>query len=660
MATNDNKLRKHFQDLCHEIERHNKLYYQDCRPEITDFEYDCLQAEKQAIATAHPDWLKQEEGPGSDLTKAFPRAKHLSPMLSLSNTYNYLELEDFYQHLEQKQCILEPKVDGLAINLLYRNHQLDKAITRGDGKEGEVVTENILTIPQIPQRLPENTPSILEVRGEVYLTTEQFQKINALQESLGEETFANARNLAAGSLKLLNVEEVRERGLQFISHGIGFTDQPEKFPTQASTYTQLQQWGFPTFQQLAVRENLTDIWDYIQYFHSIKKDLAYGTDGVVVKLNDRKLQAQMGQTAKSPRWAIAYKFEPESAETLLKDVTFQVGRTGVITPVAELQPVNLAGSCISRATLHNFEEVQRKDVRKGDTVIVQKAGEVIPAIVGVNLSKRPENALKIEIPRYCPVCHSELIKVDGEVAIRCPSLQCPPQILLKIRHFVEALDIEGMGPKVIETLIQQNWIKNFADIFQLYQKKTLWLQLPGYSNTSIDKLLTNIELAKKAELWRYIYGIGFPNVGIEIAKKIADHYTTLENLFVCNELELQRIDLVGPIVAKEIKKFLENPHNKLVLNKLQTSQIQPTAPIKIQGPWYQKKFVFTGTLSIPRAQAQQYIENLGGQCSSSISAKITALIVGQDPGDKLAKAQKLNIPCWDEEQFMQQVKQYAH
>ena len=398
--------RKNLRTLLMQIERHNRLYYQENAPEISDFEYDCLQAEVRSIYQRFPE-LEHAEGPGSDLRdNSFEQVPHWSPMLSLANTYSKEEFFDFDAKLREKigenvTYVLEPKVDGMAINLLYKNGVFFKALTRGDGKVGEDVTDNIRTIETIPLNLQDKSHEEIEVRGEVYISNTDFEAINTEQELLGLEMFSNARNLASGSVKLLDVEEVKKRRLSFVAHGIGANS---NFPDQVACRKWLSQEGFPVFPTIDVVHSFEEAWTFIENFHNIAPKLPYKTDGVVVKLNDRDQQSELGSTAKSPRWAIAYKFEPESAETKLKSVTFQVGRTGVITPVAELEPVDLCGSRIARATLHNFDEIARKDIRIGDYVVLQKAGEVIPAIVAVNKAKRSLDATPIAIPRICPVC----------------------------------------------------------------------------------------------------------------------------------------------------------------------------------------------------------------------------------------------------------------
>lgn len=654
------KARKRLRALLLEIERHNRLYYRENRPEISDFEYDCLQAEKNAIYKNFPE-LENEEGPGSDLGEHnFEEIAHWSPMLSLANTYSKEELSDFIHKLQVKvneRCsyILEPKVDGMAINLLYKNGKLFKALTRGDGKTGEDVTQNILTIDSIPDVLNGYVPEQVEVRGEVYISEQDFSKINHEQEALGLEPFANARNLASGSVKLLDPKEIKTRRLSFVAHGIG---PYEALKTQYACRVWLEERGFPVFPSIALADSFEKIWQFVENFHTIAETLPYRTDGVVIKLNDRDLQQSLGTTAKSPRWAIAYKFEPESAETILNSVTFQVGRTGVLTPVAELEPVNLAGSRISRATLHNFDEIAKKDIRIGDYVILQKAGEVIPAIVAVDKDKRSHNVEQIHCPKVCPVCGTPLVKLDDEVAVRCPSIECPEQFRLKITHFAskEAMDIFGMGPNVVSMLVNKGWIKHIADIFHLWRFRNLWITMEGYGALLVDQLLQSIENAKKRSLWQFVYALSINGIGIEIAKNLAFHFKSLDAIKSASIDELQAVPLVGPRAAQSIHQFFTTQSNLKVLDELNKIGFVLSVESENSGPWNGKTFILTGTLKqMSRSEAKKHIEALGGKVSENVSSKTFAVIVGDNPGDKLKKANNLSIQTWDETEFLNQL-----
>ena len=660
--THQDTARKHLRALLLQIEHHNRLYYQENAPEISDFEYDCLQAEVSSIYQRFPE-LKQTEGPGSDLNgDIFEKIPHWSPMLSLANTYSKEEFFDFDAKLREKigenvTYVLEPKVDGMAINLLYKEGSLFKALTRGDGKIGEDVTNNIKTIENIPLHLSNNYPEFIEVRGEVYISNTDFDAINTEQERFGLETFSNARNLASGSVKLLDVEEVKKRRLSFVAHGIGAK---ADFLDQVACRTWLAQQLFPVFPTIDVVHSVEEAWTFIENFHTIAPQLPYKTDGVVVKLNNRHQQQELGATAKSPRWAIAYKFEPETAETKLKAVTFQVGRTGVITPVAELEPVDLCGSKIARATLHNFVEIERKDIRIGDYVLLQKAGEVIPAIIAVDKSKRSRDVIPIIAPHACPICKAPLSQIDGEVALRCTSLECPEQLRLKIVHFAskEAMDITGMGPKIVDVIIRQGWVRHIADLFQLWRYRNEWITLNGFGTTGVDQLLNAIEQAKTRPLWRFIYSLSINDIGVESAKNLAKAFPNLEDLWNATQEQLQSVPLVGPRTAQSIQCFYANAANRKILEKLK--QVGFSLTVENQNEpliWNGKTFALTGTLqSIPRSAAKYRIEQLGGKVVENITPKLSAVIVGESPGNKLKKAQSLNLPLWNESYFLEALK----
>lgn len=659
----EDKARKRLRALLSEIARHDRLYYQENMPEISDFEYDCLQAEVKALYQQFPHW-EQVVGPGSDLKPgALKEMEHLSPMLSLGNTYSKEELFDFDTHLcqalggEKPEYVLEPKVDGMAVNLIYEQGRVVHALTRGNGRIGEDVLENIRTIAAIPMELP-TFPFTLEVRGEVYISKKDFIQINEAQEQAGLEPFSNARNLAAGSIKLLNVDEVRRRRLSFVAHGIGVCGKP--LETQVDCRRLLETLHFPGFPAIHCVKGIEAVWAFIEQFQQSSVDFPYVTDGVVVKLNNREQQQQLGATAKAPRWAIAYKFEPESAETTLKSVTFQVGRTGVITPVAELEPVTLSGSTIARATLHNFNEIKKKDIRIGDKVILQKAGEVIPAIVGVNLQKRPPQSQEIICPQTCPACGAPLIHLEGEVAVRCPSLQCPEQLRLKLVHFVakESMDIVGLGPKVIDVLLQQGWVHTVADLFILWRVRSEWIQLDGFGTAIVDQILNALEAAKHCDLWHLIYALSIPHVGQESAKNLAQHFKTLDALQQASFETLEAIPLVGSQTADVIVQFFNNEDNRQILTDLKRYGVQCVASEESTTlPWFARTFVLTGSLQQwTRSQAKQAIERLGGRVTRVVSAQTFALIAGEKTGTKKVQAQALNVPIWDEVQFQEELQ----
>ena len=589
------------QILLTEIARADRLYYKENAPEISDFEYDCLQAEVKAIYKQFPQ-LEQAMKVGSDLLGRTMPIPHLTPMLSLANTYSKEELLEFDRRTREAcsggcAYLLEPKVDGMAINLIYENGHWVRALTRGDGRVGEDVTAAIETIADIPHVLScvqefsndrnvsneakpsdASVPSVVEVRGEIYVTREDFEALNKEQERLGQPLFSNTRNLASGSVKLLDIEEVKRRRLRFVAHGIGKFD--GDLPTQGAVRQWLKANRFPSFPTIDIAETAEEAWAFIEAFHAKAHPFPFVTDGVVLKVNDRKQQTLLGATAKSPRWAIAYKFEPESVETQVTGVTFQVGRTGTITPVAELTPVELCGSRISRATLHNFNEIDRLGLQIGDWVVLQKAGEVIPAIVRVNTARR-NGTRPIVPPTACPACGAKLIRLEGEAILRCPSIACLAQTRLKIIHFAskEALDISGMGAKLVDFLVRNGWIRTVADVFQLWRFRAQWIAIEGFGETAVDGILTAVERAKKQPLWRWIYGLSLPNVGIEAAKRLAETFQTMEALETASAEALQSVPLIGERTAQGIAAFFKNEANRNVLEELKKSECFRQTPV---------------------------------------------------------------------------------
>ena len=594
MAESVENARRRLQTLLTEIARADRLYYKESAPEISDFEYDCLQAEVKAIYKKFPQ-LEQAMKVGNDLRNGAVSIPHLTPMLSLSNTYSKEELLEFDKRTREAcddgcAYLLEPKVDGMAVNLIYENGRWVRALTRGDGRAGEDVTAAVQTIADIPRVLlhaqefsnessvsneakpsTASVPSITEVRGEIYVTREDFEELNAEQERLGQPLFSNTRNLASGSVKLLDIEEVKRRRLRFVAHGIGRFD--GDLPTQEAVRRWLKANNFPSFPTIDIAETAEEAWAFIEAFHAKEHPFPFVTDGVVLKVNDRRQQLQLGATAKSPRWAIAYKFEPESVETQVTGVTFQVGRTGAITPVAELTPVELCGSRISRATLHNFNEIDRLGLQIGDWVVLQKAGEVIPAIVRVNTARR-NGTRPIVPPMACPACGARLIRLEGETALRCPSIACSAQTRLKIIHFAskEALDIGGMGAKLVDFLVRNGWVRTVADVFQLWRFRAKWIGTEGFGETAVDGILTAVERAKSQPLWRWIYGLSLPNVGIEAAKRLAETFHTIEALQTASAEALRSVPLVGERTAQGIAAFFKNETNRAVLEQLRNAE----------------------------------------------------------------------------------------
>ncbi|MDR2372448.1 MAG: NAD-dependent DNA ligase LigA [Puniceicoccales bacterium] len=654
------KIQKKILQLRVAIERHDRLYYKDSQPEISDFEYDCLKNELLHLESLLPEMVTGSSV-GDDRGGNLLTRKHYTPMLSLENTYNLDDVFDFDARIRKLlaierdiEYVIEPKVDGLAVNLVYEKGQLQYALTRGNGIEGDDVTDNVKTIVGLPLYI-EHVPDLIEIRGEVYMDCEIFRKINAERIQMGEVAFANARNLASGTLKLMDSETVRSRHLKILLYGIGMGNDLEK---QNEIYPFLRKRGFVSQTYYHVVVNLNGIADIIRELDGACKRLPYTTDGVVFKVNDRTLQEQLGATAKAPRWAFAYKFEPECGETILRNVTFQVGRTGVITPVAELDPVNLSGSCVARATLHNADDIAKKDIRIGDTVIVEKSGEIIPAIVGVKLENRPESGLeKLVFPTDCPCCCVRLIRLPAEVAWRCPNADCPEQIIQKIIYFASktAMDIDGLGEAVVRKLVEIGRIKTSADIYTL-KKEDLYF-LGNFGDKSVNRLLSNIEHSKKTELWRFINGLGIPSIGEKMAKDLANYFHHWDALVSASMEDLGHIRGIGQKVAQGIFDYFCDPKNLDLLQQFQKIGFEfEEISVRHNPNFNHKIFALTGTLQqFTRTQAKALIEKNGGSVANTLSAGVDVLIAGSDAGQKLDVARKKNISVWTESDFVEKL-----
>ncbi len=516
-------------------------------------------------------------------------------MQSLDNTYSESELREFHARLgrllgrEELDYVVEPKIDGLAVSLTYEGGRFVRAVTRGNGIEGDDVTANALTIAALPRelrRIPgEEPPAAIEVRGEIYLTLQEFQRINREREEEGQEPYANPRNLAAGTLKLLDRREVARRRLEIVLYGVGFVDPPGAAgSTQSAYHERVRAWGLPTLERIWRVRGIDAVWAAIQELGQARDGFGYATDGAVVKLDSLALQSEAGSTSKAPRWAMAYKFAAERAETRLLGILIQVGRTGVLTPVADLQPVQLAGTTVARATLHNQDEIARKDVRVGDWVLVEKAGEVIPAVVGVDLERRTPECQPYVFPRQCPACGTAVVRHEGEVALRCPNYECPVQVRRRVQHFASkaAVDIDGLGEAMVDSVVAQGWVKSVADVYRLRREDLLTLGKKVEKST--DNLLQAIEASKHAELWRFIHGLGITHVGVAAAKDLAAHFGSLEALaeskyadFI-GDKKASRIEGIGETMAQAILDHFQQPRNRLLVDALHTLGVRPTAP----------------------------------------------------------------------------------
>jgi DNA ligase (NAD+) len=583
-------------------------------------------------------------------------------MLSLSNAFSLEEVEAFRKRIQRivpdvDRFVCELKIDGLAMSLTYRDGDLITGATRGDGVEGEDVTANVRTIRSIPVRLrhlPEGMPAEFEVRGEVYMPKRSFAALNQQLEDQGKQTYANPRNAAAGAVRQLDSSVTASRGLQTFMYQL---DPPGPARSQSEVLALLGEMGFrvnPEWREV----DGEGIAAYLERWQDARHDLDYQTDGVVIKVDSREQQAELGAVSRSPRWAIAYKFPPEERETKVLDIFVNVGRTGTCTPVAALEPVLIAGSTVQRCTLHNEDEVARKDVRVGDTVLVHKAGDVIPEIVRVVLEKRPPDARPWAVPTRCPVCGSELVREEGEVARRCVNPLCPAQRWERLIHFASrsALDIEGMGPMVIAALIEAGYVEDAADLFRLTKEQVLTLE--RFADRSADNLIASIAARRQVPLHRLINALGVPNVGEHTALVLANHFRSLERLEAATEEDLVEVEGIGPVVAGAIARWFHGEDGRRLLDKLAEVGVEAeAAPVVGEGPWTGQTWVLTGSLeAMPRPDAEERIRRLGGNPGSSVSRKTHTVVAGPGAGSKLEKAQRLGVRVIDERQFLEELE----
>jgi len=646
--------------LLQEIQKHNELYFQKSQPEITDYEYDILVKKVEKLEEQHPEWVPEDTPTkmvGEMPTKGFTQVMHKHPMLSLSNTYSKEEVADFIKRVDKNlegrevDFCVELKLDGVAISLCYEEGKLVRGVTRGNGKKGDNITTNVKTIRNIPRELKEKVT--LEVRGEVFIPKHDFIEMNREREEAGDVTWANPRNAAAGSLKLLDHTEVAKRKLDIVVYnaiGPGLS-------LQSEIHAYLKNLGLPVGEDkhFQVCKNVDEIFEFAGRIEAIRDELPFEIDGIVIKVDELRYHDMMGSTAKSPRWAAAYKFAPEQAETMIEMINVQVGRTGVLTPVADLKPVALAGSTIARATLHNEEEVARKDIREGDSVIIEKGGDVIPKVVEVLTAKRPSGSKPWAMPNQCPVCGSEVVRTEGEVAVRCPNkATCGGQNLRRISFFASknALDIDHLGPEIVKKLIEMGFVLTPSDLYRLTQEQLE--QIEGFKEKAIENFLKSIDKSKKTTLARFIFAIGIPYVGEGTAGLLADAAGSINKLSELTEEELCGIDGVGEKVASSVVEFLQSELHQKEIDALLELGVTPTAQMKkIEGHSFAgKAFVLTGSLGdFTRTEAGILIKERGGRVSGSVSKKTDFVLVGADPGSKYDKAKDLGVAILDEASF---------
>ncbi len=662
----NNLIKSNLENLRKEIIRHDLLYYRNSEPEISDFEYDKLKKQLIDLETKYPE-LEITDSPaqnvGDDRIDGFDTYKHLQLMLSLDNTYNRQELNEFENRLrrlsddEKFKYIIEPKIDGVAISLTYEKGKLIRAVTRGNGVEGDDITENLFVIKNLKHEITgDNVPDIIEIRGEIYMLLSEFDRLNIDRDLLELPRFANPRNLASGTIKMLDRKELSKRKLEVVLHGLGFCE-PPIFKNLSDFHSAIREWELPYIERYWNADGIENAWNCIQDLDGMRNSFKYATDGAVIKLDSISSQLELGATSKAPRWAIAYKFAAEQAETRINEITIQVGRTGALTPVAELKPVFLSGTTVSRATLHNADEIERKDVRVGDIVIIEKAGEIIPAVISVIKDKRDDTVIPFVFPKECPACNTEVVRLPDEAAWRCPNLSCSPQVRRRIIHFASrvAMDIEGLGIAVIEQLVEKELIESIADIYELTVENVLPLE--KFALKSSENLIASIAASKKNELWRLIHGLGIQHVGAQASKDLASHFGSLQTIREANEEKLIEVEGIGETMAKSITNFFTNDNNNLIVQRLIDFGLNIIAAKKVIDDTLilsNKSFVLTGTLpNLKREEAKKLIEQSGGKVVSSISSKTDFLLAGESPGSKYSKAQKLNIAILDEKTLLE-------
>ncbi len=663
------KLRIDF--LRKELNRHNTLYYVEAKPEISDREYDRFYDELKQLEEKFPHLITPDspsQRVGGAPLKQFKSVPHLRPMMSLDNTYSYDEIRDFDGRVrkllagESVEYVLEPKVDGCSICIRYEDGVLALGTTRGDGATGDDITENLKTIRAIPLRLAESIfiPAFIEVRGEAYMPVEGFRRLNADRLAMGEEPFANPRNATAGSLKQLDSRIVAQRPLAAVFYSISVLEGMPFPATQDKVLELLKSLGLPTPATFWRCSDIGAVIERTGELERLEASLPYEIDGAVIKVNDLAQWSRLGATAKAPRFAIAYKYSHEQAQTLLRAITVQVGRTGILTPVAELEPVLLAGSTISRATLHNEEEIRRKDIRVGDTVVVEKAGEVIPAVIRVIPEKRTAHSKPFDLVTHlegkCPACGGAISRDPEFVAWRCDNIACSAQIKRTIEHFAgrQGMDIEGVGEVLVNQLVDQQLVRDVADLYRLTVEQVAGLERMALK--SATNVIEAIQESKKRDLWRLIYSLGIFHVGAGAARKLADHFQTLDALAAAGVEEIQRVPDLGPVMAASLVDFFANARNREVLDKLRENGVNmkniADRPVLANGPFLGKTVVITGALhQFTRETAQEELRRRGAKVTDSVSKKTHYLVVGDEAGSKLTKAQALGVPILSEDDF---------
>lgn len=655
-------------ELRPELERHSELYYVHGRPEISDREFDALMRELQDIETEHPE-LATPDSPtrrvGGAPLEGFEQVTHEPPMMSLDNTYSLEEAEEWVARLEKRaegetlSYVAELKLDGVSISVLYEGGVLTQAVTRGNGVLGDDVTENVRTIRRLPLRLDGEShpgggqklgvPERLMLRGEIYMPRGVFDRLNREREAAGQQLYVNPRNTTAGTIRLLDSREVARRGLEVAI----FQSATDLAPTHSEALETLASYGLPVESKWQRCADLGEIERYIKHWREPRHDLPFDTDGVVIKVDRLDLQERLGATSKAPRWAVAYKYAAEQAPTVVKAISVQVGRTGVLTPVAELEPIFVGGTTVARATLHNYEDLARKDIRVGDTVLVEKAGEIIPKVVSVVMDKRPAGAEPFEIPTECPVCGEGVVRYEGEVAWRCVNASCPAIVRESVSHFVgrNAMDIEGLGEKLIDQLLEHKLITDYTSLYALRVPQLLGLE--GWGEKSAVNLRAQIEKSKGRTLGHLLFALGIRFVGQRVGRILAEHFGDLDSLIAADGEQLEAVPEIGPKVAASVMQFFADEHNRQRLETLRAAGVSLTQPraeaASEDSPVAGKTIVLTGALSVlKRSEAKKRLEALGARVSGSVSKKTDLVVAGEKAGSKLKKAQDLGVEVTDE------------
>jgi DNA ligase (NAD+) len=670
VQNNNDDYKKRAEDLRSEINQHNYRYYILDDPAVADAEYDRLMRELQSLEKQHPEIVSADsptQRVGHQPVAGFGEVVHLQPMLSLGNAFSDEELQDFDTRVRDRlnrkkgeiSYAAEAKLDGAAVSLLYEDGLLIRGATRGDGAKGEDITHNVRTIPTIPLRLKgQGYPRRLEVRGEVYMPRQGFEAYNEEARRTGAKQFVNPRNAAAGSLRQLDPRLTAERPLAFYTYGIGGVEEGEMAGSHGEILEQLNEWGHRVSPLNRIVDGATGCQEYFENMAALRDDLPYEIDGVVFKVDSLEDQQVLGFVSRAPRWAIACKFPASEEMTVLKDVEFQVGRTGALTPVARLEPVFVGGVTLSNATLHNVDEMHRKDVRRGDTVIVRRAGDVIPDVVSIVKERRKKGARPIALPGHCPVCGSDIVKAEEEAVARCSGgLFCPAQRKEAILHFASrrAMDVEGLGAKLVDQLVEGGYVETLADLYKLNSETLASLDRMG--KKSAENLIEALEKSKETELARFLYSLGIREVGEVTAASLANYFGDLEPIMKAGIDDLLNVPDVGPIVAQKIETFFRQDHNRevideLIAEKVRWPQIEPGMDDKGKQPLTGKTFVLTGTLtSMTRQDAKKRIEELGGKVTGSVSRKTDYLVYGSNPGSKLGKARQVGVETISEDEF---------